>query len=132
MTAERDAPGEAAGIMTIFIGPDGKPIEFATTWGDAEAYWCAQHNAEPPQTRTWWDHRDGSMHRMMTAWCGCSEDWAVVNPDHTPTDFDDGVYAHGFESEAEAAAYMREFDPKNPPAWKVEYTDEDPFDIGDL
>lgn len=72
--------------------------------------------------------RDGSMKWMAVAWCGCSKDWAVIDPDITPTEFDDGVYAHGFESETEASVYIREFDPNNPPAWKVEYTDWSSFD----
>jgi hypothetical protein len=110
--------------MTIFI-IDGKEMEFAN-WGDAEAYRRAQCAAEPPLRRTWWDHRDGSMHRMITAWCGCSKDWAVVDPDHAPTQEDDGVYAHGFDSEVEASAYIRDFDPQNPPAWKIVETDDDP------
>src|SRR5262249_54514014 len=75
--------------------------------------------------------RDGSMCRMAVAWCGCSDDWAVIDPDKVPTDFDNGVYAHGFDSEAEAAAaaYIRDFDPMNPLAWKIVETDDDPFDL---
>jgi hypothetical protein len=36
---------------------------------------------------------------MATAWCGCSDDWAVINPDKTPTEFESGVFAHGIDSE---------------------------------
>jgi len=75
---------------------------------------------------------DGRMCRMTVAWCGCSDDWAVVDADVTPTPEDDGVFAHGFESEADAAAYMHDFDPKNPPAWSITFTDpaDAPFKRG--
>jgi hypothetical protein len=67
--------------------------------------------------------KDGRMCRMAVTVCGCSDDWAVIDPDKTPTDFDNGVFAHGFDSEAEAEAYIRDFDPENPPKWEIVETD---------
>jgi hypothetical protein len=78
-------------------------------------------------TRIFWS-RDGHMVRMTIAWCGCSNDLAVIDADCKPTDFDNGVFVHGFDSVAEAEEYIRGFDPQNPPAWKVKYTDDDPFE----
>jgi hypothetical protein len=79
-------------------------------------------------TRIICSNYDGSMIRMTVAWCGCSNDWAVIDADKTPTDFDNGVFAHGFISEAEAEQFIRDFDPENPPAWKIQETDESPFE----
>lgn len=69
---------------------------------------------------------DGRPYRLAIAYNG-DGDWAVVDPDSVPTEFDDGMFAFGFESVAEAAAYIREYDPENPPAWKIKDTDDDPF-----
>jgi len=67
--------------------------------------------------------------RMTVRYCGCGDDWAVVDPDHVPTPEDDGVYAHGFETENKAWEFIHEMCMRK--AWKVEHTpDANPFAPG--
>jgi hypothetical protein len=68
--------------------------------------------------------------KKKVVFCGCSDDWAIVDPDHVPTAEDNGVYAHGFENEREAFAFigLLEADIPGLSYWVPISTDEDPFE----
>ena len=92
-----------------------------------------------PTTRTIC-RSDGHVYTMAVAWCGCSNDWMirVIDPNRTPSESDSCMLAHGFDSEAEAAAYLRDYDPENPPKWEIvetpgtDFPRSNPFEAADL
>jgi hypothetical protein len=44
--------------------------------------------------------------KFAVVYCGCSDDWALIDPTVTPDEHDSGRYAHGFDSEQEALDYI--------------------------
>jgi hypothetical protein len=62
--------------------------------------------------------------KKKVVYCGCSDDWAIVDPDIVPTQEDNGVYIHGFESEQEALDFIPVLEREPPLAWKIVYTDD--------